>query len=182
MDSESETDAPNSTVETVEPVKPTKSKEKVVVHSDIKIKRRKPLSDESKAKLAVNRQKGLEKLSQLRRERAAMKEQTKKDIAEAKQIVEDKKLDKAPKVREIDGTVAALRAEMEALKKQLAESKKAEVKEVADTPKKKVKKIVYEEEEDDVEEVVEVVKRKSAPKNKALSGSELLDALFFKNQ
>ena len=127
--------------------------------------------------LNANRGKALEKLTAMRREKAKLKE-------EAKREVEERTLDKAPKVREIDSEMARMKQEMEELKKQLSEKKTMqtevkEVREVVKEPSRKVKKIVYEDDDEEVEEVVEVVKRKSATRQKPITGTELLDRLFF---
>lgn len=123
--------------------------------------------------LNANRSKALEKLTEMRRAKAAEK-------AEVKKITEEVKLDRAPKVREIDTSMAVIKAEMEALKKELAESRKVVVKPVEEKvePKRKVKKVVYENEEDE-EEIIEVVRKKVPAKAKSITGTELLDKLFF---
>lgn len=168
----------------VDPPKETKAKKKETVAKEEPIvvmtkKPRKPMTEEHKAKLAPGRAKGLEKLTEMRRQRKLLKEEQEKEKQEALKIVQEKKLDAAPKVKEIDSSVAALRAEMEALKKQLAEAKAPAP---APEPKqKKVKKIIYEDDDDEVEEVVEVVRKKATPKQKSITGTELLDTLFFKN-
>jgi hypothetical protein len=131
------------------------------------------LSDEAKAKIAAGRAKGLAILTEQRRQRQAEKEEIKKVVEDKKKQIEEVKLDKAPKVREIDETVVALRKEMEELKKQLAQPPPEPKKE------RKVKKIIYED--DEVEEEV-VPKRKAAPKpteDAPLEGRALLDHLFF---
>ena len=120
---------------------------------------RKPrvLTEESKAKIDAGRAKALATLTEQRRQRAAEKAEINKVVEEKKKQIEEVKLDKAPKVREIDETVLSLRKEMEELKKQLAQPKE----EPAPPPKKerKVKKIVYEDEESEEEVVV----RRRAP-------------------
>ena len=139
---------------------------------------RKPrvLTEESKAKIDAGRAKALATLTEQRRQRAAEKEEINKVVEEKKKQIEEVKLDKAPKVREIDETVLSLRKEMEELKKQLAKPKE----EPAPPPKKerKVKKIVYEDEESEEEVIV----RRKAPKpavDAPLEGRALLDHLFF---
>ena len=141
---------------------------------------RKPrvLTEESKAKIDAGRAKALATLTEQRRQRAAEKAEINKVVEEKKKQIEEVKLDKAPKVREIDETVLSLRKEMEELKKQLAQPKE----EPAPPPKKerKVKKIVYEYEESEEEVVV----RRRAPQPKTpvdapLEGRALLDHLFF---
>lgn len=139
---------------------------------------RKPrvLTEESKAKIDAGRAKALATLTEQRRQRAAEKEEINKVVEEKKKQIEEVKLDKAPKVREIDETVLGLRKEMEELKKQLAKPKE----EPAPPPKKerKVKKIVYEDEESEEEVIV----RRKAPKpvvDAPLEGRALLDHLFF---
>jgi len=138
---------------------------------------RKPrvLTEESKAKIDAGRAKALATLTEQRRQRAAEKEEINKVVEEKKKQIEEVKLDKAPKVREIDETVVALRKEMEELKKQLAKPKE----EAAPKPRK-VKKIVYEDESSEEEVVV----RRRAPQPKPvidapLEGRALLDHLFF---
>jgi hypothetical protein len=130
------------------------------------------LTEESKAKIDAGRAKALATLTEQRRQKAAEKAEINKVVEEKKKQIEEVKLDKAPKVREIDETVVALRKEMEELKKQLAQPKE-------DLPKpRKVKKIVYEDE--DSEE--EVIVRRKAPKpavDAPLEGRALLDHLFF---
>jgi chromosome segregation ATPase len=151
----------------------------VKIESKVKLPKRQ-LSQEALEKLAKARAKGLEKLTELRRQKKVATDELKKEREEEKQKVKEKMLDAAPKVREIDSTVSTLRAEMEALKKELNEAKAKPVEKVVEEkPKKKVKKIIYEDSDEDVEEVVEVVKRKSATKPKSLTGTELLDRLFF---
>ena len=139
---------------------------------------RKPrvLTEESKAKIDAGRAKALATLTEQRRQRAAEKEEINKVVEEKKKQIEEVKLDKAPKVREIDETVVALRKEMEELKKQLAKPKE----EAAPAPKpRKVKKIVYEDESSE-EEVVVRRKVQSKPVVDApLEGRALLDHLFF---
>ena len=133
------------------------------------------LTEESKAKIDAGRAKALATLTEQRRQRAAEKEEINKVVEEKKKQIEEVKLDKAPKVREIDETIVTLRKEMEELKKQLAQPKE----EPAPKPRK-VKKIIYESEESE-EEVVQVVRRK-APKpavDAPLEGRALLDHLFF---
>ncbi len=132
------------------------------------------LTEESKAKIDAGRAKALAVLTEQRRQRAAEKAEINKVVEEKKKQIEEVKLDKAPKVREIDETVVALRKEMEELKKSLAKPEEA-------PPKKerKVKKIVYEDESSE-EEVI--VRRKVQPKpivEAPLEGRALLDHLFF---
>ena len=136
---------------------------------------RKPrvLTEESKAKIDAGRAKALATLTEQRRQRAAEKAEINKVVEEKKKQIEEVKLDKAPKVREIDENVVMLRKEMEELKKQLA-SKEPE------PPKKerKVKKIVYEDESSEEEVIV----KRRAPKpaiDAPLEGRALLDHLFF---
>jgi len=131
------------------------------------------LTEESKAKIDAGRAKALATLTEQRRQKAAEKAEINKVVEEKKKQIEEVKLDKAPKVREIDETVLSLRKEMEELKKQLAQPKE----EPAPKPRK-VKKIVYEDE--DSEE--EVIVRRKAPKpavDAPLEGRALLDHLFF---
>jgi len=139
---------------------------------------RKPrvLTEESKAKIDAGRAKALATLTEQRRQRAAEKAEINKVVEEKKKQIEEVKLDKAPKVREIDETVVALRKEMEELKKQLAKPKE----EAAPAPKKerKVKKIVYEDESSE-EEVIVRRKVQSKPADAPLEGRALLDHLFF---
>lgn len=183
-DSSEDEVAVEAPVETKKPnVKDKKKKEPIEITEPViigKKKEKKVFTEAHKKQLDAARAKGLEKLTEMRRKRKELKEQLEKEKEEGLKIVQEKKLDAAPKVREIDSSVAALRAEMEALKKQLAEAKAPAP---APEPKqKKVKKIIYEDDDDDVEEVVEVVRKKSIPKQKNLTGTELLDKLFFQNK
>lgn len=143
-----------------------------------KPKKTRVLSEEAKAKIEAGRQKALAVLTENRRKRAAAKELMKAEEADLKKQVEEKKLDKAPKVREIDDTIMTLKAELAEMKKQLQKPEKEK-----EEPKRKVKKIIYEDEDDDVEEVVQVVRRKAVPKKEekpeVLEGRALLDHLFF---
>jgi len=131
------------------------------------------LTEESKAKIDAGRAKALAVLTEQRRQRAAEKAEINKVVEEKKKQIEEVKLDKAPKVREIDETVVALRKEMEELKKSLAKPEEP-------PPKKerKVKKIVYEDESSE-EEII--VKRKASKPvvDAPLEGRALLDHLFF---
>jgi hypothetical protein len=138
---------------------------------------RKPrvLTEESKAKIDAGRAKALATLTEQRRQRALEKAEITKVVEEKKKQIEEVKLDKAPKVREIDETVVALRKEMEELKKQLVAPKEPEV---APKKERKVKKVVYEDESSEEEVVV----RRRAPKpavDAPLEGRALLDHLFF---
>lgn len=134
--------------------------------------------------LNANRGKALEKLTEQRRKKREEKEEVKK-------IVEEVKLDRAPKVREIDSTVASLKAEMEALKKAFSEKSKPMTEKPLEKPKeeivkpppvRKVKKVIYEDEDEDNEEIVEVVQRKTQVRPKPVTGTELLDRLFFQGR
>ena len=160
-------------------------KEKVVpVDSDVvlltaeKVPRKKKVPTQKQLDaLNANRSKALEKLTEMRRAKREAKEN-------AKKMVEEKILDNAPKVREIDTGMAALKAEMEELKRQLAEKKAEKVVEKVEKvepekPKRKVKKVIYEDDDEDVEEIVEVVQRKSQVRPKPITGTDLLDKLFF---
>jgi len=137
---------------------------------------RKPrvLSEESKAKIDAGRAKALATLTEQRRQRAVEKAEINKVVEEKKKQIEEVKLDKAPKVREIDETVVALRKEMEELKKSLVKPQE----EPPPKKERKVKKIIYED--DEVEE--EVVPKRKAFKpvpDAPLEGRALLDHLFF---
>jgi len=153
----------------------------VVLTKDPKNKR--TMTPELKEILKKASQKGLEKLTEIRREKALKKEQDALEMAEVKQVIEMKKLDAAPKVKEIDSSVAAMRKEMDDLKKTLEEErnkKKAPETELAEKPtKKKIKKIIYEEESSGEDEVVKVVRKKSEPRPPVITGTALLDKLFF---
>lgn len=155
--------------------------EVVVLTKDPKKKR--VMTPELKEILKNASQKGLAKLTEMRREKALRKEQDAKEMEEVKQVFEMKKLDAAPKVKEIDSNMVAMRKEMDDLKKMLDEErnkKKAPETELAEKPtKKKIKKIIYEEESSGEEEVVKVVRKKSEPKPPIITGTALLDKLFF---
>ena len=137
---------------------------------------RKPrvISEESKAKIDAGRAKALATLTEQRRQRAIEKAEINKVVEEKKKQIEEVKLDKAPKVREIDENVVALRKEMEELKKSLVKSQE----EPPPEKERKVKKIIYGD--DEVEE--EVVSKRKAFKpvpDAPLEGRALLDHLFF---
>jgi len=153
----------------------------VVLTKDPKKKR--VMTPELKEILKKASAKGLEKLTEIRREKAKKKEEEAKEMEEVKQVFEMKKLDAAPKVKEIDSSMTAMRKEMDELKKTLEEErnkKKAPETELAEKPtKKKIKKIIYEEESSGEEEVVKVVRKKSEPKPPVITGTALLDKLFF---
>lgn len=141
-----------------------------------------PCSEERLKQLADMRVKGLARLTEIRRENAQTRELAKAELVEAKKTVELKKLDAAPKVKEIDSSMAEMRKEMAELKKMLDAERlkpKAPESELAEKPKKKVKKIIYEEESEGEEEVVKVVRKKAEPKPPVITGTALLDKLFF---
>lgn len=156
----------------------------LVVANKLPRKKYQPTEKQLKA-LEENRAKGLAKLTEQRRVKREEKEKEKVDDKarkeEAKQFVEEKRLDAAPKIREIDGSMIAMKKEMEELRKQLLEAKEAKEPKVEkeEKPKKKVKKIIYESDDEDAEEIVEVIRRTSKPKPASITGTALLDKLFF---
>lgn len=111
-------------------------------------KPRKPMTEKHLEHLKIARVKALEALTIKRKTDAEKKEIRKKENDEIRGEIKLAKLDKAPKVVELDTTVLSLKAELEELKKRLAEP----------VEKKKQKKIVYESSSD--EEVVYVKKEK----------------------
>lgn len=132
------------------------------------------LTEESKAKIDAGRAKALATLTEQRRQRAAEKAEINKVVEEKKKQIEEVKLDKAPKVREIDENVVALRKEMEELKKSLVKPQE----EPPPKKERKVKKIVYEDESSEEEIIVKRKAFKPVP-DAPLEGRALLDHLFF---
>lgn len=145
---------------------------------------RKPrvLTAESKAKIDAGRAKALATLTEQRRQKALEKEEINKVVEEKKKEIQ------ASKPPKVDDVIMTMKKEMEELKKQLQTNVKAEPE--PEKPKRKVKKIVYEDEDDESEgsevEEVKVIRRKKThlrPKaevsNAPLEGRALLDHLFF---
>ena len=94
----------------------------VIMTTSGKKKNRNPPSEKQLEHLAKNRVKALEVLTSQRRAREEAKAKKGEEEEEIRHTVEMRKLDAAPKVKQIDSDVVALKAELDSLKKQFSVS------------------------------------------------------------
>jgi len=151
-------------------VRPTKSSkaEKEVILTKGPPRKKRVMTEVELTRLSQNRIKALATLTEQRKQKALEKDKIKAEESVIRQEIEVKKLDKAPKVKELDDTMALMKSEIELLKKQL--EKPAEGAVGAPKKERKVRKIIYESDEEEAKPTI----------NKTLTGNDLLDALFFK--
>ena len=138
--------------------KSVKVVDKEVVLTKAPPRKRRPLNEAELEKLGQNRIKALAALTEMRRKKALDKEKVIQEEKVIKEEIEVVKLNKAPKVKELDDSFTLMKNEIEALKKQLSAPVPA--------PARKVKRVIYESDEE-------------KPVKSSLTGNELLDALFF---
>ena len=106
--------------------KPTRSRKSVkvydkeVVFTKAPQKKRKPMTQEQLDRLGQNRIKALATLTEMRKKKAMDKEKVLQEDKVIKEEIEVVKLNKAPKVKELDDSFTLMKNEIEALKKQLA--------------------------------------------------------------
>ena len=133
--------------------------DKEVILTKAPPRKRRPLTQEELDKLGQNRIKALATLTEMRRKKALDKEKVIQEEKVIKEEIEVVKLNKAPKVKELDDSFTLMKNEIEALKKQLSAP--------APAPARKIKRVIYESDEEQ-------------PVKSSLTGNDLLDALFFK--
>lgn len=115
-------------VETV--VKQSRRPRKAVVEQEKEVivaktpseRKKRVMTQEQLDELARRRVKALEVLTAQRRAKAEAKAKQQAEESEVRQKVEEQRLDRAPRVKQIDDNVTSLKAEIEALKKMIKPS------------------------------------------------------------